>query len=210
MIHSSRNQVIALAGLVQAVHQVQRIAKQGQPDPEAMEVCVASILKIDAADVEDVYGGLSGIRDGLEKLLQQLGEKMHIDPEHARYSALLILLQGKLAKRPQAQKAVRAGVERAAACARKSGLVDDAVLEILAETYHDHISPLGPRLIISGERIHLTNPGNAHKIRSLLLAGIRSVVLWRQCGGSRLKLLLNRRRLQHETRNLLEQLDHVD
>jgi len=175
-----------------------------------MAACIGSILKIDAPSVEDVYGGLQGLRDGLVKLHQQLGDKLHIDPEHARYSALLVLLQSKLAKRAKVQRQVRAGVEKAAACAGKSHLLDETVLEILAETYHDHISPLGPRIIVSGERIHLTNPANAHKIRSLLLDGIRSLVLWRQCGGSRLKFILNRRRLQHETRNLLELLDHAD
>ncbi len=206
MIQSTRNQVIALAGLTQAVHLVQQIAKHGQADPEAMSVSIGSTLKIDADSVEDVYGGLQGLREGLVKLHQQLGDKLHIDPENARYSALLVLLQSKLAKRPQVQKQVRAGVEKAAACAQKADTLDDAVLEILAETYHDHISPLGPRIIVSGERIHLTNPDNAHKIRSLLLAGIRSVVLWRQCGGSRLKFVFNRRRLRHETQKLLEQL----
>ncbi len=206
MIQSTRNQAIALAGLTQAVLLVQQIAKEGEADQESMAVSIGSTLKIDAESVEDVYGGLGGLRKGLVKLRQQLGDKLHIDPENARYGALLVLLQSKLEKRPGVRKQVRAGVEKAAACARKSSLLDESVLEILAETYHDHISPLGPRIIVSGERIHLTNPANAHKIRSLLLAGIRSAVLWRQCGGSRLKLLFNRRRLGHELQNLLDQL----
>jgi len=206
MLNSARNQVIALAGLTQAVHLVQQIAKYGQADQDAMAVCIASVLKIDADSVEEVYGGVEGLREGLIKMQRQLGNKLQIDPEHARYTALLVLLQSRLDKRPQAQKMVRAGVEKAAACVERGEVLDDVVLEILADTYHQHISPLGPRIIVSGERIHLTNPHNAHKIRSLLLAGIRSVVLWRQCGGSRLKFIFNRRRLQHEIQNLLEQL----
>ncbi|GAB4356929.1 MAG: high frequency lysogenization protein HflD [Methylohalobius crimeensis] len=208
MLRTTRNQAIALAGLAQAVHLVQQIAKRGQADREAMEISIASALKIDADTVEDVYGGITGLRDGLLKLKQQMGGREHIDPEHARYSALLVFLENKLEKRPDVQKQLRAGLEKAAAQAETApSVTDESVLEILADTYQQNISPLGPRIIISGERLFLTDPDNAHKIRALLLAGIRSAVLWRQCGGARWKFLLNRRRLQQETQALIDQID---
>lgn len=206
MLRTTRNQAIALAGLAQAVHLVQQIAKRGQADPEAMATSIGSVLKIDADSVEDVFGGLSGLKDGLLKLKQQLGGRESIDPEHARYSAMLVFLESKLEKHPEVQQRIREGVERAALQAQRTGVTDEAVLEILAETYHKNISPLGPRIIVSGERVFLTDPDNAHKIRALLLAGIRAAVLWRQCGGARWKFLLNRRKLQHETQALLDQL----
>lgn len=206
MLCTSRNQAIALAGLAQAVHLVQQIAKRGQVDQQAMVTSIASILKIDAESVEDVFGGLTGLKDGLLKLKQQLGGRESIDPEHARYSAMLVFLESKLKKRPAVQQKVRAGVEKAIIHAEKASILDESVLEILADIYHHNISPLGPKIIVSGERMFLTDPGNAHKIRALLLAGIRSVVLWRQCGGARWKFLLNRRRLQQETQALLNQL----
>ncbi len=206
MLRTPRNQAIALAGLAQAVHLVQQIAKRGEADPQAMAASIASILKIDADSVEDVFGGLAGIKDGLLKLKQQLGGRESIDPEHARYSAMLVFLESKLEKRPEVQRRVREGVEKAALQAQKMGVTDESVLEILAEVYHQNISPLGPRVIVSGERIFLTNPANAHKIRALLLAGIRAAVLWRQCGGARWKFLFNRRKLYQETQALLDQL----
>ncbi|HEB77707.1 MAG TPA: lysogenization regulator HflD [Methylothermaceae bacterium] len=207
MLKSTRNQVIALAGLAQAVHLVQQIAQRGQADADTMAASIGSTLKIDSESVEDVYGGLEGIRAGLLKLQQQLGGRGQIDPEHARYSAQLVMLQGRLAENAEAKKQVRAGVEQAAGCARKNSLLDETVLEILAETYHRNISPLGPKIIITGERVHLSNPGNANKIRALLLAGVRSAVLWRQCGGAKWKFLFNRRRLQHEVQSLLAELN---
>jgi high frequency lysogenization protein len=206
MLRTTRNQAIALAGLAQAVHLVQQIAKRGQADEEAMATSIGSVLKIDADSVEDVIGGLSGLKDGLLKLKQQLGGRESIDPEHARYSAMLVFLESKLEKRPDVQQRIREGVERAALQAQRTKVTDQEVLEILAETYHKNISPLGPRIIVSGERIFLTDPENAHKIRALLLAGIRAAVLWRQCGGARWKFLLNRRKLQQETQALLDQL----
>ncbi len=209
MLKSTRNQVIALAGLAQAVHLVQQIAQRGRAEPDAMAASIASTLKIDAESVEDVYGGLSGVRAGLLKLRQQLGGRGQIDPEHARYSAQLVMLQGRLENRPEVRKQVRAGVEQAAGCARKNALLDETVLEILAETYHRNISPLGPKIIITGDRMHLGNPANANRIRALLLAGIRSAVLWRQCGGAKWKFLFNRKRLQHELHTLLAEI-HAD
>jgi len=206
MLRTPRNQAIALAGLAQAVHLVQQIAKRGEADPQAMAASIASVLKIDADSVEDVFGGLAGVKDGLLKLRQQLGGRESIDPEHARYSAMLVFLESKLEKRPEVQRRVREGVERAAWQAQKLGVTDESVLEILAEVYHQNISPLGPRIIVSGERVFLTNPANAYKIRALLLAGIRAAVLWRQCGGARWKFLLNRRKLYQETQDLLNQL----
>jgi high frequency lysogenization protein len=40
-----------------------------------------------------------------------------------------------------------------------------------------------------------------------LLAGIRATLLWRQCGGSRWRLLLFRKKIQDEARFLLTQID---
>jgi high frequency lysogenization protein len=48
--------------------------------------------------------------------------------------------------------------------------------------------------MISGEQPYLDNEHNASKVRALLLAGIRSAVLWRQCGGSRWQILLGRKK----------------
>ncbi|BCX82293.1 high frequency lysogenization protein [Methylomarinovum caldicuralii] len=207
MLQSTRNQAIALAGLSQAIDLVQQVAKTGEPDEAAMATSIASTLKVDAASTEDVYGGLKNLRPGLEILRRQLGAQGQIDPEHARYSAQLMLLQGKLSASTEARKRVRAGVERAAAIARDQGVLDETVLEILADTYHEHISPLGPKIIITGERRHLSERSNACRIRALLLAGIRSALLWRQCGGARWKFLFNRKRLLHEVDSLLREIN---
>lgn len=204
MIKNYRNQAISLAGLAQAVHLVQQIAKRGQEDREAMATSIASTLKRDADTVEDVYGGLEGLQDGLLKLKQQLGGKGSIDPEHARYCAMLVYLQGRLAKRPEMLDYIGSAIDKAAAQAETTSLLDDSVLEILADTYQKTVSKLGPKVVVSGERVYLSDPDNARKIRALLLAGIRSVVLWKQCGGARWKFLFHRRKLQQATQLLLD------
>ena len=57
--------------------------------------------------------------------------------------------------------------------------------------------------MVKGEPPHLQNPDNINKIRALLLAGIRSAMLWRQVGGLRRHIIFNRRKLLTITHRLL-------
>lgn len=206
MIKTLTNQTIALAGLSQSVRLVQSIAKNGAADSADMETSIASVLKINADDVLDVYGGLDKLKTGLKVLEKQLGGPDFIDRELARYAAALVFLERKLQSQPEMLNAIRAGVEKATAQTAHFGVLHENVLASLADLYHETISRVGPRVMVQGEPRHLTNPANANKIRALLLSGIRSVVLWRQCGGSRWKFLLHRRKMQEETRRLLKSL----
>ena len=65
--------------------------------------------------------------------------------------------------------------------------------------------PMAPKIMVSGENQHLSNPDQANKIRALLLAGMRSAVLWAQLGGSRWQILLQRRRLTEEAERILNE-----
>jgi len=50
-------------------------------------------------------------------------------------------------------------------------------------------------VLVKGNSQTLAQPDTAALVRALLLAGTRSAVLWRQCGGSRWRLLFERRAL---------------
>ena len=209
MTNTLRNQVIALAGLSQAVYLVQHIAKRGTADREDMAASVGSVLKIDSGDVVDVYGGLHCIMSGLRQIEKQLGGPDVVDPEQARYASTLIFLERKLMKQPHMLEAIRTSMEKATAIAEERGVLDEDVLATLAETYQQTVSQLTPRVMVAGEQRYLSDPENANRIRTLLLAGIRSVVLWRKCGGSRWKLLFLRPKLQKEAQQLLESLSRT-
>ncbi len=206
MIKTLTNQTIALAGLAQAVHLVQRIAKTGSAESDDVETSLSSVLKINADDVVDVYGGLERLKTGFKRLDNQLGGPEGIDPELARYAASLIFLENKLQRQREMMDRIRSGVERATAQAAHFGILHENVIANLADVYQETISHLHPRVMVMGEPAHLTNPANANKIRALLLAGVRSAVLWRQCGGSRWKLLFYRGKLQQEARRMLSRI----
>lgn len=206
MIRTQTNQVIALAGLTQCVHAVQQIAKRGHTDEAAMRPCIGSLLKIDADDVLDVYGGLAVLAPGLRLLEKQMGNPDQVDPELARYSATLWFLERKLMKSAHKMALITSGIRDIAERVGVEDILHDDVLADLATLYQKTISELRPRVVVMGEERYLRNTENANRIRALLLAGIRSVVLWRQCGGSRWKILLSRTRFQRTARWLLKEL----
>jgi high frequency lysogenization protein len=99
-------------------------------------------------------------------------------------------------------------VKRAQASAEKAGqVVNDEVFEALAYGYQQTLSQLKPRVLVSGEQRHLSDQRNGDRIRAMLLAAVRSALLWRQAGGVRWKFLFIRAKLQREARRLLDVID---
>ncbi len=62
-----------------------------------------------------------------------------------------------------------------------------------------------PRVIVAGQPFHLKDQAITEKIRAILLAGIRSAVLWKQVGGNQLQLLFKRKIYIEEAKYLLTQ-----
>lgn len=185
---------IALAGIYQAAHLVQRIAHRGHEISPAVRASIHSLFKLDAADTADVFGGLTGVATGLSVLAEQFGAsgRHQRDLELTRYVISLIALERKLSRDRLQLKELRSGIEAAAVQADYFSETHANVLARLADIYRNTISTLTPRIMVSGESAILSNPDNASLIRTLLLAGIRATVLWRQCGGNRMALVLRR------------------
>lgn len=203
MTDSLTSQVIALAGLSQALFLVDQVARKGYADREVMSASIESTLMVDADDVLDVYGGVSNIKTGLKQLDRQLSSPDKVDAVLARYASTLIFLERQLINEPSLLDIISVALRNAKLKADSTQVLDHEVIEILADAYQRTISTLKPRVMVTGESIYLADPENAQLIRALLLAGVRSAVLWRQCGGRRWKFLLFRSKLQGITRKLL-------
>ena len=205
-LNTITNQTIALAGIAQAAALVQQLATTGTADPIAMEASIASVLKIDTDSVIDVYGSLDGLKLGLKQLNEQMTGYKIVNPEQARYSASLVFLENQLSGRKDLLKTIQIGITKAQAQSEHFGLLHENVLANLGDIYQNTISTLQPRIMVNGEQAHLSRPEIANKIRACLLAGIRSAMLWKQCGGTRWKFLFFRKKVQAELRNLLKQV----
>lgn len=192
---TERDKCVALAGVFQAAGLASRVARHGMADSDAMESSLYSLFQVDAASVEDVYGGLSGITGGLKTLLDQLiGEKAR-NIDITRYVISLLHLEKKLSKQPAMLQQISEGVNSATRQLEHYPLLHPNILAAMADLYSETISKLRPRIMIQGEPLHLQNSENVNRIRALLLSGIRSAMLWRQCGGNRFQILLGRKRL---------------
>ncbi|WKJ91547.1 high frequency lysogenization protein HflD [Methylomonas montana] len=205
-LNTLSNQTIALAGIAQACSLVHQLATTGNCQTSALEASIASLLKIDSDSVIDIYGGLSGIEHGLQQLDTQLGSRVLASHEQARYAAQLVYLQKQLVSKADMQKTIQIGMTRAQSQAEHFGVLHENVLANLADVYHSTISTLQPRIMVQGDQQYLGNQGTVNKIRALLLAGIRAALLWRQCGGSRWKLLFARQKIRAEAKFLLTQV----
>ncbi|MCS5565538.1 MAG: high frequency lysogenization protein HflD [Methylococcales bacterium] len=197
------NQTIALAGLAQAVYLIKQLARHGTADADAIEASIGSIMKIEASDIKDVYGGLNRIRTGVRQLEKQLSGPPAMDPEQLNYAGALLFLERKLVSNDDLLLKLRRGLEQIGS---ESNADEDSetIISRLADLYQSTVSQLNPKILVNGEQVHLTNPDNVIKIRALLLAGIRSAFLWRQYGGSRWRFVLFRKRMLHESKKLLE------
>jgi high frequency lysogenization protein len=205
-LNTITNQTIALAGIAQAAALVDQLAINGTADTAAMQASIGSILKIDSDSVLDVYGGLPGIKLGLEQLqIQMTGYKIS-SPQQARYAASLVFLEHQLSSRKDMMKTIQIGIAKAQNQAENFGLLHENVMANLGDIYHSTISTLQPRVMVNGEPDFLSRSDIANKIRATLLAGIRSAILWRQCGGTRWKFLFFRKKIQKELKLLLEQV----
>ncbi len=205
-LNTLTNQTIALAGIAQSAALVQQLASSGRADAEAMEASIGSLLKLDSDSVEDVFGGLGGLRFGLKQFQQQITGYNIDNPEQARYAASLVFLERQLAKDGQMLKSIRQGIERAKLQTEHFEPMHENVIANLGDIYFSTISTLQPRIMVNGDEEYLRREAIVNKIRALLLAGIRSALLWRQCGGARWKFLFYRAKLQDEVRALLDRV----
>ncbi|ADJ27997.1 high frequency lysogenization protein HflD [Nitrosococcus watsonii] len=201
------NRTLALAGIIQALNSVQQIARQGNAPIDTVATSLASVFKMNPKSAEDVYGNIEGISVGLQVLGQQLNRKSYrTDPELLRYLTNIMYLEQRLKKRPRILAQIADQIKHIEPQTEELSPADPSIIARLADTYVSTISTLTPRIQIRGEETHLRQPENIERIRALLLAAIRSAVLWRQMGGTRLHLLFQGRQLLYETHTLLKRI----
>jgi len=203
MFNISVEQTVALAGLYQSLALVQNIAWEGDIHHSSMVPTIESILNLDPDKYIDVYGSIDNLQLGVQTLksaLQNKNEKHAV--ERTRYAINLMYLASRFAVNQEAVTSLGNQIERLKNTYDSIEESFDEITLDLGGLYREHISPLGPKVIIQGDPVYLKTGQNASKIRALLLAGIRSIVLWKQANGKRWTLLLGRKSLMDNINNL--------
>lgn len=185
------HRMLALAGLVQALAQVRRTADTGQADAGILSTALDSVFRIDAESPAAVYGGQAALRPGLLLLRGYFRNELH-DPLLPRLALAVLQLERRFSRDPMARR-VHDGLLALAPDATRLGSTHPEVLAALGSLYADTVSQLRPRVMVQGNPHYLGQPGVVAEIRAVLLAALRSAVLWRQLGGSLWDFLLRRR-----------------
>ncbi len=203
-IKNIENQTLALAGVFQAVHLCKALATTGSSDQDDLKSTLRSILTLKSERVVDAYGGSArGVQRGLRVLKNQLGNTVEArDLDLARYAFSLMRLGSNILNDDATVEQLRIGISRAQSLDFE--INDPTLIRNFADLYKNSISHLSPRIMVSGDPNNLNDEQIASTIRAALLGGIRSVVLWRQCGGSRWNLLWQRNQYVQNAERLLQ------
>ncbi len=178
-----QDRTMAFAGICQAAYLVQKVARDGNCDEAALRESLSSILVTNPSQPLEVFNNTHlAIRDGYRALVEQLGaDGSQKNAELTRYVVSLIALERKLAKRKDILNMLGERISQIGRQQQHFDLLDEQILANMASIYSDLISPIGPRIQVAGTPLFLQQPLVQHKVRALLLAGIRACVL---CGVS--------------------------
>jgi high frequency lysogenization protein len=197
-----KDRVIALAGLLQSIRLVQQMANNGDAETAPLATCVDSLFRFDADSTEAVFGQAGDLAPGLLRLIAQL-DGADRDTAQTRIAMNVLHLERRFMASAEAVESVRGSLEEIQRQREHLGPTHPAVLARLGDLYAERISPLGPRVLVQGNPVYLSQPAVVGEVRATLLAALRCAVLWRQVGGSYWDLLLSRRVMVDIARELV-------
>lgn len=202
MANTNYDRTIAFAGMCQAVALVQQVAKNGHCDSDAFATSLQAIINLNPSNTVDVFGNEANLKVGLQCLVNGI-DSTPSGSEVTRYLISLMALERKLNTRRDAMSQLGDRLQMLERQVEHFDLLDDTMISNLASVYLDVISPIGPRIQVTGTPTVLQQTANQQKVRALLLSGIRCAVLWRQVGGKRRHLIFGRKKMIEQAQLLL-------
>jgi high frequency lysogenization protein len=210
--HSDQNnspwddRALALAGIFQSSLLAQQLATSGHLSQGDLHTAIHSLFEQNPAKTSDVYGDTTKVLSGLTLFRDTL---KRVDSPHGndivRYVMGMVHLQKKLMKQPDMLNTIGKRIEQAQRQAALFDTTHENVVASLADIYTSTISTFSFRIQVNGDYHYLQQTRIANQIRVLLFAGIRSSILWRQVGGSRLQVILQRKPLIRSADKLIKQ-----
>lgn len=203
-----QSRTLALAGVFRAAALVNILANEGKISEDDLDISVKSIFETDPDDTIEVFGNISNLSTGFQTILNQLGkDSNNRNIDIARYVVSMLFLERRLMKNSEMLDTLSTGVELATRQSEHFSTTHENVIANIADLYSRTISELGPRIMVNGEQHFLTTTAISNKIRTVLLAGIRSAVLWQQLGGRRWHIIFQRNKYIQESKNNLSSIN---
>jgi high frequency lysogenization protein len=181
--------------MCQVAKQVQKVAQYGSGSDHELEKLLNCIVETSPNTPEDVYQGKHNLREGYRVLTAQLSAGADKDVEIVKYVGGLMQLERALSAKQNSLNELGRRIDDVKRRLDHFAITDDTVVAALADIYSSVLSPLGHRIQVYGKPELLKQQLTQNKIRALLLAGIRSAVLWRQMGGKRRHFFFAKRKI---------------
>ncbi len=201
---------IALAVVTQCAELVHQLAMTGTAPSAKMRACLDPVYKLNADSVAELYPHPGEFSDGMQILQSSFdGKGLREHSEVVRYLLGMLVLQQHLSRAPDMQSEIAQRLSQMQAPFEDSDIIErgfEMDANRLARLYQDTISKLSFRIHVAGTPEHLRNQQVADQIRALLLAGIRSAVLWHQLGGRRWHLFVYKKRIRDTLSSIRRQL----
>lgn len=203
MANDLRGQTIALAGVMQSALLVDRFAKLQEYSEADAQGLVNSIFATDPENIAEVYDGVHHLVLGLTAL----SSTNTLSREAVYYMTAMLKLQKHLLNNKSYLNIMSSGIENIRGRLVHFPMMHDNIQMALADLYTQTISKLSPRIYVKGtDQSFLTSERNASLIRTLLLAGVRSGILWQQCGGTTFKRIFQYQKMSTEARAILNNI----
>lgn len=202
-----QQQTLALAGVAQAAFLVHQLARHGVIAQDKLNTAVNSLFVTHPKQTEEVFGSIGNLNLGLQVLqeLQSSSATSSSPADVLRYLLGLLYLEHRLAGKTALLDAIS---QRLAAIRQQHPDTEPGanmtLIRELSRLYQATLSTLPYRIQVRGDLNFLKNEHVSDKIRTLLFAGVRAAVLWRQVGGKRWHLLLRRKRITRDLEALLQ------
>jgi high frequency lysogenization protein len=193
----TRQQALALAAVFQASNQVYKLAYNGVSDKEKMSFSMSTLLNQNPDSLDQLYGSIENLEDGLDSMKMFLENANNVsEPKYKEvisYVMSSIHLASKLSNDNQLLTKIDDGIDNARQQADHFSITHDNVYSNVGSLYQDTISNMRLRIQVMGSAVYLQQSAVAARIRCMLFAAIRNAFLWRQFGGKRRHLLLQRK-----------------
>lgn len=199
-----KQRTLALAGVFQATELVRQAASHGTWSGYAASSCLRSLFALDGETLQEIYGGRQHVRLGAETMLCVLqGESRYTDS--LRYTVGLLQVERKFQRQGKMQDRVGRRLQEISTEGQDLDQHDREDLQAreISQLYSETISTLTPRIVVNGKPQYLKNDRTVDWVRTLLMAGLRSAVLWKQLGGGRFELMFGRKKIISEAESLL-------
>ena len=193
----TKQQALALAAVFQASNQVYKLAYNGDSDKEKMSFSMSTLLNQNPDSLDQLYGPIENLEDGLDSMKMFLENANNVsEPKYKEvisYVMSSIHLASKLSNDNQLLTKIEDGIDNARQQADHFSITHDNVYSNVGSLYQDTISNMRLRIQVMGSAVYLQQSAVAARIRCMLFAAIRNAFLWRQFGGKRRHLLMQRK-----------------